>query len=253
MTRIKQSFAWWSFNREGTPPRDLLAAARRIGYLGVELLPRALWDEARGAGLVIASHNGHASLTEGLNRRENHARILDEIRANLDLAAQYGIPNLICFSGNRRGLDDGSGALNTAEALALAAPAAEERGITLVLEMLNSKVDHPDYQGDHTEWGIKVIERVNSPRVKLLYDIYHMQVMEGDVMRAIQKHVGRIGHVHTAGNPGRHDLDDAQELNYPPILRALADGGYDGYVGQEFVPKGDPIRALEAAYRLCDV
>ncbi len=251
--RIKQSFSWWSFHRQGVDPSELMAAAKRIGYAAVELLPRELWDAARDAGLVIASHGGHASLTDGLNRRENHTRIEGEINALLDLAVQYQIPNLICFSGNRRGLDDETGALNTADGLRRVAKAAEAKGVTLALELLNSKVDHPDYQCDHTAWGAKVIRLVDSPRVKLLYDIYHMQVMEGDVIRTLRDHIGIISHVHTAGNPGRHDLDDAQELYYPAIMRAIADAGYAGYVGQEFVPKGDPVEALQAAYRVCDV
>ena len=233
--------------------RELMSAAKRIGYAAVELLPRELWDAARETGLAIASHGGHASLTDGLNRRENHAPIEAEIRAMLNLAAQYRIPNLICFSGNRRGLDDEAGAQNTADGLRRVAGAAEDKGVTLVLELLNSKVDHPDYQCDHMVWAARVVRAVGSPRVKLLYDIYHAQIMEGDVIRTLRSHLDLIGHVHTAGNPGRHDLDDAQELNYPPILRALVDAGYSGYVGQEFVPKGDPVQALEAAYRLCDV
>ena len=230
-----------------------MQTAKSIGYLAAELLPRELWDTAREVGLVIASHGGHASLTDGLNRRENHNRIEDEINTMLELAIRYQIPNLICFSGNRNGLDDDTGAMNTVEGLKRAAPAAEAKGVTLVIELLNSKVDHKDYQCDHTAWGVQVIRAVNSPRVKLLYDIYHMQIMEGDVIRALRDHIDLIGHVHTAGNPGRHDLDDEQELNYAGIMRAIAATAYNGYVGQEFVPKGDPIAALRAAYQLCDV
>src|SRR5262249_24071518 len=155
-----------------------------------------------------ASIGGHTALTDGMNKRENRARITQELRANLDLAVQWGIPNLICFSGNRNGISDSEGAEITPQTLRHVAPMAEEAGVRLVLELLNSKVDHPDYQCDHTAWGVQVCEAVDSPRVKLLYDIYHMQIMEGDVIRAIQDHDTHFGHYHTAGNPGRHEIDD---------------------------------------------
>ncbi len=158
------------------------------------------------------------------------------------------IPNLLCFSGNRNGLDDEVGAEITAAGLARIAPAAEEAGVTLVLELLNSKVDHPDYQADHTAWGVQVCRAVGSPRVKLLYDIYHMQIMEGDIIRTIQAVHPFIGLYHTAGNPGRNDLDDEQELNYAAILRAIRATGYTGYISHEFIPKGDPAAALRTTF-----
>lgn len=253
MGKIKQSLAWWCFNREGADPHRFFTAAKQIGYSAVELLPRELWDTARDAGLAIATHGGHAPLTDGLNRRENHSRIADEIHRNLELAVQYQIPNLIVFSGNRRGISDDEGAANTIEGLSRVAKAAEDKSVTLVLELLNSKVDHIDYQCDHTAWGVRVIQAVNSPRVKLLYDIYHMQIMEGDIIRTLRGAIDQIGHIHTAGNPGRHDMDDTQELNYPPIFRAIAESHYDGFVGHEFVPKGDVYAAIRSAYQLCDV
>jgi hydroxypyruvate isomerase len=188
-----------------------------------------------------------------LNRRENHARIEREIRAKLELAQQWGVPNLICFSGNRAGIADDIGAQLTAEGLQRVAPYAEAAGVNLVLELLNSKVDHPGYQCDHSAWGLDVVRMVDSPRVKLLYDIYHMQIMEGDIIRTIRQHHAAFAHYHTAGNPGRNDLDDTQELYYPPIVRAIVETGYDGYLGQEFIPKGDPIAALKAAFDLCNV
>jgi hydroxypyruvate isomerase len=235
-----------------TDPAQFFGAVRQIGYQGVELLPRELWDAALTAGLVITS-TGVGSLTQGLNRLEHHAEIEAEFQQTLALAVQYRIPNLIVFSGNRAGLSDEAGVFNTVQGLKQLAPAAEARGVRLVLELLNSKIDHPDYQCDHTAWGAQVIDQVNSPAVKLLYDIYHMQVMEGDVIRTLQNHIARIGHVHTAGNPGRHDLDEDQELNYPAILRALKQTGYAGFVTQEFVPKGDALEALRTAYHLCNV
>ena len=252
MSRIKQSFAWWCVSQKTNNPAQFMKQAREIGYEGVELLPRELWDTARAAGLTIATF-GVGSLTEGLNRLEHHAEIEAEFHEKLDLAVQYGIPNLIVFSGNRAGLSDEAGALNTAAGLQRLAPAAAAKGVTLVMELLNSKIDHNDYQCDHTAWGVLVMNLVNSPAVKLLYDIYHMQIMEGDPIRTIRANSAYIGHIHTAGNPGRQDLDDTQELNYPPIIRAIKDSGYTGFVGQEFVPKGDPIEALRAAYHLCDV
>ncbi len=253
MASFKQSFAWWAFGRNVADPVGFLRAARAIGYQGVELLPHELWDAARDAGLTIVSE-GAGQIARGLNRRAHHDEIEAEVKAKLELAVRYGVPNLIVFSGNRGGLSDEVGALVTAEGLRRLAPLAEAAGVTLVLELLNSKVDHPDYQCDHTAWGVLVMNLVNSPRVKLLYDIYHMQIMEGDIIRTIRDVAAPwIGHVHTAGNPGRRDLDDAQELWYPPIMRTLQEIGYTGFVGQEFIPKGDPLEALAAAYRLCDV
>ncbi|HZT43298.1 MAG TPA: sugar phosphate isomerase/epimerase family protein [Chthonomonadaceae bacterium] len=176
MAAIKQSLAWWCFQRGNVTAEDLLAQAARIGYAGVELCPQDVWPKARDAGLQIVTMGGHASLGDGLNRRENHDRIEREIEANLALAQQWDIPVLIVFSGNRNGLSDEAGLENTVEGLKRVARAAEQAGITLALELLNSKVDHPDYQCDHTAWGAAVCRAVNSPRVKLLYDIYHMQV-----------------------------------------------------------------------------
>jgi hydroxypyruvate isomerase len=253
MPHIQQSFAWWCFGRGVTDPAGFFQEAYKIGYRGVELLPRELWDAARAAGLTIVSE-GAGKIERGLNRRAHHAEIEAEVKAKLELAVRYGIPNLIVFAGNRGGLSDEAGALVTAEGLRRLAPLAEAAGVTLVLELLNSKVDHLDYQCDHTAWGVLVMNLVNSPRVKLLYDIYHMQIMEGDIIRTIREVAAAwIGHVHTAGNPGRRDLDDAQELCYPPIMRALKEIGYTGFVGQEFIPKGDALEALRVAYRLCEV
>lgn len=205
-------------------------------------------------GLAVASMSGHQSLGDGLNKVENHDRIEAELRRNIDLAARYGIGGLICFSGNRNpGQSDLEGMIVCAQGLRRIAPYAEEKGVNLNIELLNSKVNHPGYQCDHTEWGVALCEMVNSPRVKLLFDIYHMQIMEGDVIRSIRKHIRWIGHFHTAGNPGRRDFDDTQELNYRGIARAIAESGYDLYVGHEFTPKGDPIEALRRAYEICAV
>ena len=252
MGRIKQSIAWWCFARR-VEPMELIKKAAQIGYASIEMLPREYWDAVLDHGMKIAIIGGHGTLTDGLNRRENHNRIEEELSRNIELAAEYGIPSLICFSGNRRGLPDDEGIQITAEGLRRVAKMAEEKGVQLCLELLNSKVNHPDYQCDHTWWGVEVCKAVNSPAVKLLYDIYHMQIMEGDLIRTIKENIDYIGHFHTAGNPGRHDLDDEQEINYRAVMKAIAETNYTGFVGHEFTPKGDPIEALERTFSLCDV
>jgi hydroxypyruvate isomerase len=171
----------------------------------------------------------------------------------LPLVAAAGIPNIVVFSGNRAGLSDGEGIANCITGLKRVAPMAEQHGVTLCLEVLNSKVDHKDYQADHTAWAVQVVQGVGSPRLKLLYDIYHMQIMEGDVIRTIRSNAQHIAHYHTGGVPGRAEIDDSQELNYRRVMQAIADTGYTGFVGQEFVPKRDPIASLKQAYEICDV
>jgi hydroxypyruvate isomerase len=250
MTHIRQSAAWWCFVPNAMTPEAFVRAAADIGYDAVELVPPQYWPLVKEHGLALASYGGHQPLEDGLNKRENRARITRELEANLKLAVEWNIANLIVFSGNRNGLDDETGLAITVENLRAVAKMAEDAGITLVLELLNSRVDHPDYQCDRTPWGVRVIEQVESPRVKLLYDIYHMQIMEGDIIRTIQQHHPHFAHYHTAGNPGRNDLDEQQELYYPPIFRAIAATGYDRFVGHEFRPKGDPTAALRAAFDL---
>lgn len=232
-------------------------AVADIGYAGIELmnpgdeLP-AIVETCRRYGLAVPSMVGHASLGDGFNKVENHDRIVAELKAQIDLAAQYGIGGLICFSGNRNnGQSDLEGMIACAHGLRRIAPYAEDKGINLNIELLNSKVNHPGYQCDHADWGVAMCEMVNSPRVKLLYDIYHMQIMDGDLIRTIRHNIQWIGHFHTAGNPDRRDLDDDQELNYTGICRAIDATGYDLYVGHEFRPKGDPIAALKQAFAIC--
>jgi hydroxypyruvate isomerase len=247
---IKQSFTWWSFG-DSENPELILKQAAEIGYAGVELIDQELFPLAKKHGLAISAHRGHDSIPKGLNRREGHTRILKELGQNLKLAELWKIPNLICFSGNREGLSDSEGAEITAEGLSKVAPLAEASGVTLVLELLNSKVDHPDYQCDHTTWGVKVVEMVASLRVKLLYDIYHMQVMEGDLIRTIGKYHQHFAHYHTAGNPGRHEINHQQEIFYPPIFKAIQETGYSGYIVHEFVPTKDRVVVLKEAFDLC--
>ena len=231
------------------------------------MLPEELWPLVRRHGMEIAAVKGHDSLPDGLNKRENHDRIEAELLANIDAAADNGIAALICFSGNREGKSEEEGLANTVAGLKRVAAAAERKGISLVLELLNSKVNHSDYQCDSTSWGVEVCRRVGSDRVRLLYDIYHMQIMEGDLIRTIADNIGFIAHFHTAGNPGRNDLDEGQEIFYPPIMQAIAatgvrglrrprvrpeGGGRRGHAGrlrdlQRIVGPGYPLRLQEPA------
>ena len=249
---FKQCTTWWPLSK-ALETDGAMEKVKALGIQGVEMPPRDKFDFLRDNGLTIVTIGGHGTLTDGLNKRENHKRIADELNEKFELAREYGIPNLIVFSGNRNGLSEEEGAEITAEGLKAVAPAAEAAGITLILELLNSKVDHPDYQCDHTPWGVQVIKAVNSPRVKLLYDIYHMQIMEGDLIRTIRDNIAHIAHFHTAGNPGRKDLDDQQEIYYPAVARAIHDTGYDGWLGHEFGPKADAFAALKQAYEACHV
>jgi hydroxypyruvate isomerase len=248
---IRQSFSWWCFADKGLEPKALLAGAREIGYEAVDLIEEELWPVAKAAGLRISAIAGHATLENGLNRRENAARIEAELRANIAKAVEWNIPVLICFSGNRGGISDEEGLTRCAETLARVAPVAEAAGVALAVELLNSKVDHPDYQCDHTVWGVELCRRVNSPAVKLLYDIYHMQIMEGDIIRTIREHYAAFAHYHTAGNPGRGQPDATQEIAYPAIYRAIAATGYTGFVSHEFLPAVAPLEALRLACEDC--
>ena len=257
---IHQSFCVPILRDLGGLTRDeLYRALSDIGYEAVEIWGRGedfdeLVETAKKHGLVVASMCGHASLGDGLNKPENHDRIESELTESIDLAVRHGIPGLICFSGNRNpGQSDYEGLVECARVLRRIAPYAQDQSVNLNVELLNSKVDHPLYQCDRTGWGVALCEMVNSPRVKLLFDIYHMQIMEGDVIRSLQKAIGWIGHFHTAGNPGRQDLDDAQELNYRGICRAISDTGYGLYLGHEFRPKGGCVDAARAAFAVCDV
>ncbi|MCW5943572.1 MAG: TIM barrel protein [Fimbriimonadaceae bacterium] len=254
---VRQSFCYPLFQVEGLSLNDLFREAADIGYAATELWG---WDETlddlaeavHHNGLVLASMCGHASLPDGLNRRENHDRIETELRVSIDKAADLGVPGLICFSGNRNpDQSDAEGLAECVRGLRRIAPYAEEKGVNLNVELLNSRVDHPGYQCDRTDWGLALCEAVDSPRVKLLFDVYHMQIMEGDVIRNLRRIGARLGHVHTAGNPGRHDLDDDQELNYRGVCRALAAMGYPYFVGHEFMAKGDRLAALRTAFEVC--
>jgi hydroxypyruvate isomerase len=254
MGTLRHSFTWWQFRDKHKDPTNVLKAAKKIGYDAVELIFEEHWATVRDAGLQISSMAGHKSIQDGLNKKANHSRIEDELKQNIEKAKSNNIPVLICLSGNRYPEVSDEEAIGiVAEGLNRVKKDAEAKGITLCLELLNSKVDHKDYQCDHTPWGVAVMKQVNSPRVKLLYDIYHMQIMEGDLIRTIRDNIQYIGHFHTGGNPGRNDLDTEQEIYYPAVVRAIKNTNYDGYIAQEFHPKGELLPALEAALKICKV
>ncbi|MEI6502569.1 MAG: TIM barrel protein [Armatimonadota bacterium] len=254
MKPIKQGICWGIICRGDITPERAIVEAKRIGIQAFDFAPAEEWQRIKDAGLELSLVVGHASLRDGLNKRENHDRIFDELMANIDNAAKFGIHNLCCLSGDRYfNLSELAGVEICAEILARVAPFAEEKGVMLTTELLNSRVDHPGYQCDSTEWGVHLCKLVDSPNVKLLYDIYHMQIMEGDLIRTIRNNIGYIAHFHTAGNPGRNDLDDQQEIYYPAIARAIAALDYDGFVTHEFGPKGDNLAAIQQAYEAWNV
>ena len=252
---IKQSVCRWCFSTMSV--EDLAANSKRIGLHSVELLDPSDYDTVTKHGLICAMTNApgdpRTRIPKGFNRVENHSWLVPLYLEQIDVVAKAKFPNLICFSGNRAGLGDDEGLENCAKGLREIIPAAERAGVTICMELLNSKVNHPDYQCDHTPWGVKLVEKVGSERFKLLYDIYHMQIMEGDVIRTIRDNHRHIAHYHTAGVPGRHEIDEGQELFYPAIMRAIRDTGFTGYVAQEFVPERNAMASLEDAYKRCAV
>jgi len=249
--RLKQGVARWCFSKWSL--EELAKQSARLGLKGIDLIGPDEWPVVQKYGLVPSMVSGGGSIAEGLNRKENHDKIEKQMRENIERAAKAGVPNVITFSGNRRGLSDQEGLENCVIGLDRVKAIAEDKGVTICLELLNSKVNHKDYQADRTGWGAEVCKRVNSPRVKLLYDIYHMQIMEGDIIRTIRENIRYIGHFHTGGNPGRHEIDATQELNYRPIAEAIVALDFTGYFSHEFTPVGDPARALEQAVEICDV
>jgi hydroxypyruvate isomerase len=244
---------------ESMPLDEFCSEVKSIGFPAIELWFRGpdfeeVIETAQRHGVAVASMCGHGTHTEGLSDPIHHDRIEAELRESIDLAAKYHIPGVICLSGNRNpGQTDVEGMIVCAQGARRITPYAEQKGINLNIELFNSKVDHPWYLCDHTDWAMGLCEMVNSPRFKILFDIYHMQIMEGDVIRSLRKALPWIGHFHTAGNPGRNDLDNAQELNYRGICAAIAATGYEGYLAHEFKPKGDAIAALRDAFNQCDV
>ena len=260
--RIKQSVCQWCF--KGMSLDELCAAAAGMGLKSVELVQPTDAPTLKKYGLTCAmvtapntkvgDITGVGGIPKAWNRVEYHDALVAVYEDYLKASSAADFPSLICFSGNRGGMSDEEGLENCVKGLQRIVPLAEKLGVTLCMELLNSCVNHKDYMCDRTEWGVELCKRIDSPRFKLLYDIYHMQIMEGDVIATIQKHHEHIGHYHTAGVPGRHELDENQELFYPAIIRAIMDTGYQGYLGHEFVPRGpDPLAALRAGVDICDV
>ncbi len=252
--RLKQSVCRWAWG--GLSLDRLCRAGKALGLAGIDLLNIPDWQRVVDYGLLCTM--GYPAdrpdfNTTGFNDRRHHPMLLRELEGALPLAARHGIPNLLAMVGNREGRSDADGIAACAEGLRQIAPLAEEQGVTICVELLNSRVDHKDYQGDHTAFGLAVLREVGSPRVRLLYDIYHMQIMEGDIIRTIRDHLPEIGHFHTGGVPGRHELDGSQELQYPAIARAIADAGFTGYLAHEFEPTGNPIASLRQAVEACRV
>jgi hydroxypyruvate isomerase len=249
--RLKQSATRWTFRNVALD--DLCKTFAGLGLVGVDLVNSEDWPTLRKYGLVPTMTPGAGTIPEGWNRKENHEKLEKDMLENLKRAAEAKVPNVITFSGNRRGMSDQEGRDNCIAGLNRVKAMAEDLGVTINMELLNSKVNHKDYMCDHTAWGVEVCKAVNSPRVKLLYDIYHMQIMEGDIIRTIRENIAYIGHFHTAGNPGRHELDDTQELQYKPIAKAIADLGYQGYFAHEFSPTRDWVASLKQAVEICTV
>lgn len=247
---IRHSICRWCYGKVSL--EDLAKKCQELGVQGLDLVGPADWPVLKKYGLVGTMTPSH-TIPKGLNRKENHDICLDSIRKAIEATSSEGWANVICFSGNRAGQSDEEGLVNCAEALKSVVGFAEEKKVTICMELLNSKRSHKDYQCDHTAWGVELCKRVGSERFKLLYDIFHMQIMDGDVIDTIRENIQYIGHIHTGGVPGRAEIDETQELNYPAIMKAIVATGYKGYVAQEFVPKRDPLTSLEQGVRICDV
>ncbi len=249
--RINQSVSKWCYGKFSL--EEMCAVGKKIGLKAIDLLGPNDFPTLKKHGLECSMVNTHG-LTKGINRKENHDECLAKIRTAIDAAAEYKYPNVISFPGNRAGMPDDVGVENSVAALKKVAGYAEKKKVTICLEYLNSKVNHKDYMFDNMAWGVEVCKKVGSESVKILYDIYHAQIMEGDIIRTLRTCKDYIGHYHTGGNPGRNEIDETQELYYPAIMRAIVETGYKGYVAHEFVPKNkDQIASLAYAVRICDV
>jgi len=248
--RIRQSVSRWCFGKWSLD--QLCRVSKKLGLEAIDLLGPGDFATVKKYGLTASMVSSH-SLTNGLADKKFHDQCLAKLRGAIDATAEAGFPNVISFSGNRRGIPDDVGVENAVAALKKIVGHAEKKKITICLEYLNSKVNHKDYMLDNMAWGAEVCKRVGSERVKILYDIYHAQIMEGDIIRTIRTYKDYIGHYHTGGNPGRNEIDDTQELYYPAIMKAIVETGFKGYVAHEFVPKHDPLAGLTYAARICDV
>jgi hydroxypyruvate isomerase len=250
--RLKQSVCRWCYAK--IPLQEFFKAVADMGLTAVDLLTEKEWPIAREYGLTCSMGSGAGgTIVDGLNVKANHDRIVASLERAIPIAAAQKVPNLITFFGNRRGMSDEEASANSVEALNRVKKIAEDHGVTICVELLNSKVDHKDYQGDRSAYGLGIVKAVGSPRVKLLYDIYHMQIMEGDLIRTIRDNREYFTHFHTGGVPGRHELDDTQEIQWRTVASAIADMGFQGYFAHEFVPARDPLTSLREAVALCNV
>ena len=254
--RINQSIVGWCFEKYWKID-EMCQVAKRLGCVSVELVEPKVWPTLKKHGLICAIAKAHG-FEQGMNNPKYQDMCIDALRKTIDACAEAGYPSVITFTGFAEDIPSDVGLKNCVAGFKKVIGYAEQKKVNLCLEMLNSRVaenmkGHPGYQGDHTDYCMEIIKKVGSPRMKLLFDIYHVQIMDGDVIRRIRQYAESIGHVHTAGNPGRIELDDRQENNYPAIMRALVDVGYKGYVGQEFIPTRDPLQGLKEAVKLCDV
>lgn len=251
--RINHSVCRWCY--KGISLEDLCKAAKNIGIASIELLHPDEWPVLKKYGLTCAlPRAADMGIEKGFNDPQYHDALVKGYEEVIPKVAASGFNQIICFSGNRNGLDDEQGIRNCVVGLKRLMPIAEKNKVTVVMELLNSKVNHKDYQCDHTAWGATLVDKIGSERFKLLYDIYHMQIMEGDVIATIKKYNNYISHYHTAGVPGRHEIDETQELYYPAIMKAILETGYKGYIAQEFIPKReDKIASLRQGVQICDV
>ncbi len=249
--RLNQSVARWCFAR--TPINDLCASAKGMGLMGVDLLGETEWEVPKQYGLQCTMGNSFGAIPLGFNRSNQHDKLVADAEAMIPRAAAAGVQKIVVFSGNRGGMSDGEGIANCITGLKRLMPTAEQHGVVLCMEMLNSKVDHKDYHADHTAWAVEVAKGVGSPSFRLLYDIYHMQVMEGDVMATIKANLPWIAHFHTAGVPGRNEIDSGQELNYRGIAEFIASTGYSGVLAHEFLPRREGMKSLREAVEVCTV
>ncbi|MBI6119666.1 TIM barrel protein [Salegentibacter maritimus] len=250
---IKHSVCRWCF--QDIPLDKFAKTCASMGIQAIDLLKPSEWKTVEEYGLVCSmATDDFASIENGFNEPENHSNLQEKYRGLINKASRHNIKNVIVFSGNRRGMDEETGIKNCAKGLKPLLKYAKKKNVTLVMELLNSKVDHPDYMADHTAWGVALAKEIQADNFKLLFDIYHMQVMEGDIIASIKKNYNYIGHYHTAGVPGRNEIDDTQELFYPAIMKAIVDTGFTGYVAQEFIPTNpDEILSLRKAIEICDV
>jgi len=251
--RIKQSICRGCLRKAGMDGAQMAEVAKKMGLSGLDLVRPSDWDAVKRQGLVATMVSGAGGIKQGLNDKSKHDQFLADFRRNIKAAAEAGWPNVITMAGDRKGIGDEEGMDNCEVVLKEAVKIAEDHDVTICMELLNSKVNHPGYMCDHSAWGFELCRRVGSPRFKMLYDIYHMQIMDGDLIATIKQNIQYIGHFHTAGVPGRHELDENQEIYYPAVMRAIVETGYQGYVAHEYTPVRDPLTSLRQAVETCDV